>query len=724
MRKLILMLLAAATMLPCAALSITNTAGRLASKIDGDVEITELTLAGTMDARDFQFIRDSLLQLTTLDLREVTINSYNKGTVFGAATDYAANAIPRTALFGTRLTSVLLPRTLEVVDYAAFAGCDQLTSITLPSTVTTIGDYAFAGSGLTTVTLPSTVTSMGKGVFARCTALTSATIEAAPVGNFAFLGDTMLATVELGEEVNAIGIGAFNGCTALQAPTIAVGSAINRIGDEAFIASGLTSFNAYALSLTGGIGSWAFAQTPLPGIALPSGLNQMGEGVFAHDYNLQTVTMPVTGLINKKPGVGDTMQPLRLKDWDASDRQTTISDGVNIKLPTSLVNIPDYTFASDTMLELYGLLPYGVTTVGAYAFYDNSQLTDTMTLPSTVTYLGDWAMAGMTGMVTLRTDNSSVPSLGDSVWAGVKQNVVPLITPSSESTALYKVADQWMDFFYTQEDDWMLGDVNCDGVIDITDVTALIDHVLGSDVSPFSEKAADLNGDGDIDITDVTALIDMILGGSQSKSPRRIRQMMRNRYASTTDALTVEAFTMRAGETRTVDVLLTNEQAYTALQCEIVLPQGITLQGISAADRDSRHQFAYVRHTDDESVVTVMGFNLGLEVFEGNQGAVMRLTLAADDNVEGNAMLSIENVLLATQRSGARLSNDVLAEVSFTANNGNTGVEELSTTGDKQVASVRYFNTAGQESGEPFSGINIVVTTYTDGTTSTTKVLR
>ena len=50
-----------------------------------------------------------------------------------------------------------------------------------------------------------------------------------------------------------------------------------------------------------------------------------------------------------------------------------------------------------------------------------------------------------------------------------------------------------------------------------------------------------------------------------------------------------------------------------------------------------------------------------------------------------------------------------------------TGVEEM-TTG-KTVASVRYFNTVGQEMQEA-NGMTIVVTTYTDGTTSAVKVMK
>lgn len=42
----------------------------------------------------------------------------------------------------------------------------------------------------------------------------------------------------------------------------------------------------------------------------------------------------------------------------------------------------------------------------------------------------------------------------------------------------------------------------------------------------------------------------------------------------------------------------------------------------------------------------------------------------------------------------------------------------------KTIASTRYFNLAGQQCTEPAKGINIVVTTYTDGTTQVSKLLK
>ena len=44
--------------------------------------------------------------------------------------------------------------------------------------------------------------------------------------------------------------------------------------------------------------------------------------------------------------------------------------------------------------------------------------------------------------------------------------------------------------------------------------------------------------------------------------------------------------------------------------------------------------------------------------------------------------------------------------------------------GDKQVKSVRYYNLAGVESAEPQDGVSIKVTTYSDGTRKSEKVIR
>ena len=61
-------------------------------------------------------------------------------------------------------------------------------------------------------------------------------------------------------------------------------------------------------------------------------------------------------------------------------------------------------------------------------------------------------------------------------------------------------------------------------------------------------------------------------------------------------------------------------------------------------------------------------------------------------------------------------------ESSPTSPNPSTSVREMRYHGE--VVSTTYVNAQGMQSDKPFKGVNIVVTRYSDGTTSTTKVVR
>ncbi len=66
-------------------------------------------------------------------------------------------------------------------------------------------------------------------------------------------------------------------------------------------------------------------------------------------------------------------------------------------------------------------------------------------------------------------------------------------------------------------------------------------------------------------------------------------------------------------------------------------------------------------------------------------------------------------------------------EVEFNSNMFNqiiTGVTDVTTNSTREVMSVSYVNTIGQVSSTPWKGVNMVVTRYTDGSTSTTKVMK
>ena len=671
-------------------MTVNNTAGQLSTKVS-NLQITELTVTGTMDARDFLFITEELNELTSINLQQATIVPVSNGMVlYGTVTNYPANEIPRTAFFGKKLTSVTLPNNIESVGFAAFAGCYQLRSVTLPASLVAIDDYAFAGSALTSVNVPATVQVMGKGVFARCESLTSATIDATHVGDFTFLGATRLSQVNIGPDVKNFSKGMFNGCSALTALNIDPACRITRIDDEAFINSGLQNIDIANLGV-GTIGDWALAQTHLSGIQLSDGMTALGEGALAHNPMLQSATLPGMG----HAAGGPNRAPHR---------------------PHTLAEIPDYAFAGNGNLNAGDLLREGVATIGNYALYNVSADIDTMWLPSTVAYLGDKAMAGMIGMKALRTDAADVPALGIDVWAGVDQPSVPLIAPAA-SVSLYKEADQWMNFFF--EEGYVLGDVNNDGHVTIADVTALVNALLSNNTGALHQQAADVNGDGNITIADVTALINMLLSGVSNMSVNTIHSLVSDQLVATGDGFVLPAVTLRAGDSRSIDVeLRSTEHDYTALQCQVVLPQGLTLTAVEGIDRGAGHSFYMSASQVEDNVYTIMATAMDLATFEGVEGNVMRLTVTASDNFTAQGSeLTLANVVLVTDESQELLADDAMARISETS-----GIDDITAT--RQIDTIRYINVAGQESDMPFDGVNIVVTTYTDGTSTTVKVIK
>jgi hypothetical protein len=118
--------------------------------------VTDLTLTGTIDARDFKFMRDTLTVLAKLDLSAVNIAAYGgtSGTFTTSYWDYGVNAIPQQAFYSgtgySKLSSILLPTSLTGIEDGAFGNCTLLTSIIIPATVTYLG---------------------GGGVFHNCTIL-------------------------------------------------------------------------------------------------------------------------------------------------------------------------------------------------------------------------------------------------------------------------------------------------------------------------------------------------------------------------------------------------------------------------------------------------------------------------------------------------------------------------------------------------------------------------
>lgn len=616
MRKLTL-LLATITFaaLQMQAVVINNVAGELSTRLT-DTKVTNLIITGTLDVRDFKYIADKLDNLTSVDLAGAKILAYEKAEpVFGQQTAYQADEIPQTSFFGKPLTKVVLPSNLKIIGHAAFAGCEGITEIALPASLDSISGYAFSATGFSTLTLPATVTKIGEGAYSRCENLTSVTIEAGSIGAKAFFADTKLTNVKFGAGVTAIGNAAFAGCKDLTTLQWSSATQLARIGNEAFIATQMTDGDLTKFSNLNTLGAWAYAGTPVAEVSLPASVKEVGEGAF---YYAKNVT--------------------------------------NLVLPTKVTKVNAY-LAAGTNVANSNIWGDDITRIGEYALYNLSDI-EQLTVPANVTYIGTKAMAGMTGLTQITAVPTDVPTLGYDVWAGVIQKDVELFAPVKD----YATASQWKEFKVMKR--LLLGDANKDGLVNVSDVTTIINYILGNDPDPFDFEAADCATDGIINVSDVTALINMILSGN-------ITELYTEWEVNTDDMVNIDNFSLAPGETRTVDVKLNNSQSYTALQFDIQLPEGLELVSISKGSRSANHNFESAMLADGS--MRILGYSLQNAEFSDNDGAIISLVVKATRSLDTDATIEVAHTILATA------DNETYFAANTTALVGNTtGVNDMS----------------------------------------------
>lgn len=117
----------------------------------------------------------------------------------------------------------------------AFARCTNLTSVTIQDSVTSIKWSAFYGChGLTSMTIPDSVESIDRDAFHDCTNLASVTIgnNVESIGDEAFSRCTSLTNMTIPDSVTSIGEMAFDSCSGLTSVTIP--DSVTSIGVDAF----------------------------------------------------------------------------------------------------------------------------------------------------------------------------------------------------------------------------------------------------------------------------------------------------------------------------------------------------------------------------------------------------------------------------------------------------------------------------------------------------------
>ena len=363
-----------------------------------ELQVTDLTVTGKMDARDFKFIRESLNYLNALDIRNVSIVAYigTEGTdTIGVSKTYPENVLPQCSFWNsethivTNLNSIILPNTITAIGDFAFLGqdylstieiphsvntigryafqlCENLSSIQIPSSVIEIKNYAFSRTGLESIFIPSTVNIMGELVFWENSKLKSVVIASKETGYGTFKDCPLLNSVSFAPTLKRINKSAFDGTGV---STIDIPYTVDYVGrsfDDCFnltsaiIAAdtiGLFAFynsNLASLTVTNDVSyidDWAFTQTQLTSITIPASVDYVGES-FNDCPNLTTAII-----------AADTIGNSAFEDSNLAS--VTITNDVSY--------IDHWAFEGTQLTSV--TIPASVTEMGGWVFYDCQKLT-------------------------------------------------------------------------------------------------------------------------------------------------------------------------------------------------------------------------------------------------------------------------------------------------------------------------------------------------------------
>lgn len=211
--------------------------------------------------------------LETVDLSKTNVTIMKDGVFFN----------------NTSLTSIQLPNKLEYFWDSAFNGCTSLNTIVMPSTVKAIYNYVFQGcTSLSNVTLNEGCTTLGHHVFKNSSlAAVTFPMTLGSIGEYAFEG-TKLETVDLSNtQIKKLPNGSFYNCEKLNDVKLPI--ELTDIGERAFYKSAIASIT-FPSSLQK-IDAWAFQNTKLTNVVIPTKTGHIGDGAFSDNANLTTVVV-------------------------------------------------------------------------------------------------------------------------------------------------------------------------------------------------------------------------------------------------------------------------------------------------------------------------------------------------------------------------------------------------------------------------------------------------
>ena len=581
--------------------------------------------------------------------------------------------------------------TVTYYDYSSSHGYNYYNSysghVTIPKTVTfnglsysvtAIDDYTFSNcKSLSSISIPKTVKTIGFRSFNNCDGLTNITIpnSLTNIINETFFDCDGLTSVTIPDSVTSIGNHAFYGCNNLT--NVTIGKSVSSVGISAF---DNTSINyVTCLSETPpSLNSLAFSYYENVTLYVPqSSIEAYQSATIWSNFKIITDFKPnYLSLDDISTMHGDTIVvPVKMENEnEITAFQTDISlvDGFELVKDGDdyLVELSDRKGRDHVIMA--NETPDGNIRIASYS-------------SSLKTFKNN---EGELFYVTIK-----VPEDGNGVYPIVLKNT--RLTTIDEDEVLSPDV-----FCHVAVAPFIKGDANESGEVTVTDAVVTAKYLLYQNPDPFNLEAADMNGDDKITITDVVKIANLILDQDYVE-PTNMRMMAPNMGGDRMSGETVG---------NTVSINLANEMEYTALQMDLTLPEGMNASEFTLTNRAS--ELGLIVKDRGNGKVRVLAYTPNLKTIKGNDGAVLTF------NVDGAMGEILVDRIELVDLEGVAVRLDAFT---IGANNP-TALNEM--TAGKTIASVKYFNLAGQQMTELTDGVNLVVTTYTDGTRTTSKVIR
>ena len=208
---------------------------------------------------------------------------------------------------------------------------------------------------------------------------------------------------------------------------------------------------------------------------------------------------------------------------------------------------------------------------------------------------------------------------------------------------------------------YILGDINADGVVDVSDYTGVANHIHGNTPEGFVAKAGDVDGSGTIDVSDYTGIANIIhtgsiYGSNASRAMSRSPQKANADISGNDNVVYIEPFTVASGTQTVVSIKMKNTAEIRGFQFDLYLPEGMTvvkspkgrIQGALNAGRlpeDDEHDLTFSEQPD--GAIRFLCSSQYDETFTGNNGEIATLQVAVADNMTaGDYPIVLKNIKL------------------------------------------------------------------------------